>query len=154
MLTSIKDDRWPLGKRTGEVLRVQVDLKGWPFIRSSKQMTDLKTSMILVFEASKDQTARYMLQGPRQIAVPLASPRRKNLRERYTSGTLSSATLDVQLLQTNPGKEFASKVFGVEIKDDSQGPRYSQQMTIECPAKLDSGFILQSPVLIVHKAYT
>ncbi|PBK62299.1 hypothetical protein ARMSODRAFT_1061484 [Armillaria solidipes] len=145
--------RWPLGKRAGEVLRVQVDPKGRPFIRSSKQMTDLKTTTTLVFEASKYQTARHkqlvlmanVLKRCEDLdrSPSCRQPHSKNLRERYTLGTLSCIALDVaakrktldqlqylnlvstfteqvQLLQTNPGKEPASKVFGVEIKDSAE----------------------------------
>ncbi|PBK59610.1 hypothetical protein ARMSODRAFT_1071308 [Armillaria solidipes] len=67
-------------------------------------MIDLKTTMTLVFEAPKDQTARTarsdgehfeVLRRPRQIAVSLASPHSKNLGERYTLGTLSCIAVDV-----------------------------------------------------------
>ncbi|SJL13338.1 uncharacterized protein ARMOST_16779 [Armillaria ostoyae] len=53
------------------------------------------------FPISPSRTARFdserfeAVQGPRQIAVPLESPRPKNLRARHTMGTLSSATLDI-----------------------------------------------------------
>ncbi|PBK62327.1 hypothetical protein ARMSODRAFT_1024932 [Armillaria solidipes] len=103
-------------------------------------MTDLKAIITLVYEAARyirsDGKHCEVLQGPRQIADQLASSRWKSLRERYTPGILSSATLDVAAKQKtleklqylnpvstfaeHPRKKPASKVFGVEIKDGAE----------------------------------